>query len=235
MFKLKIFFSFFAVKIIIYILVIIIFSILFGSFFEFLAKSILVGFNKEILNFTANLVTVLAFFVGYKICNRLLEKRETKELDFNMESLKLALFGIIFGSFLVSLSIFWIYIFGGIKFSLNQDFYVLIPLSFAITTSITEEIIFRGVIFRLMLQRMGIISAITISSLIFSLLHAFGSGLYAAIAIFIQTTFVLTVPYLLTKNLWFSIGIHFWWNFFQSGIFSYPIGDQNLSKGLFLI
>ena len=72
MFKLKIFFSFFAVKIIIYILVIIIFSILFGSFFEFLAKSILVGFNKEILNFTANLVTVLAFFVGYKICNRLL-------------------------------------------------------------------------------------------------------------------------------------------------------------------
>ena len=86
-----------------------------------------------------------------------------------------------------------------------------------------------------MLQRMGIISAITISSLIFSLLHAFGSGLYAAIAIFIQTTFVLTVPYLLTKNLWFSIGIHFGWNFFQSGIFSYLIGDQNLSKGLFLI
>jgi hypothetical protein len=41
---------------------------------------------------------------------------------------------------------------------------------------------------------------------------------------------LLGIPYIITRNLWFSIGLHFSWNFFQGTIFGFNVsGIENYS------
>ena len=94
-------------------------------------------------------------------------------------------------------------------------------LAIAATSSYTEEVLFRGVIFRIVEEGLGTWSALVISVVLFGLSHLANPNatLYGAAAIGIEGGVLLGVAYLLTRRLWLPIGIHFGWNFMQAGVF----------------
>jgi len=88
-----------------------------------------------------------------------------------------------------------------------------------------EEVVFRGIFFRIVEQGMGSWMALAMSAIFFGLAHLGnpGSSLFAALAIALEAGILLGVAYMLTRNLWLVTGIHWAWNFAQGPIFGLPV------------
>ena len=91
----------------------------------------------------------------------------------------------------------------------------------AVASSYIEEVIFRGVIFRITEEALGTWLALGITVALFGLVHLGNpnASLYGAAAIGIEAGVLLGAAYVLTRRLWLVIGIHFGWNFIQGGVF----------------
>ena len=112
-----------------------------------------------------------------------------------------------------------------------------------------EEILFRGLMFRFLEEFFGSAIALLLSALAFGLVHWSNPNgtLFAGLAIALEAGILLGGAYMLTRNLWFAIGIHWGWNVVQgyvwdvsvSGIAvdglveAQPVGDVLISGGAF--
>lgn len=105
---------------------------------------------------------------------------------------------------------------------------VAIPLVAAIGTAFIEEIVFRGIVFRIVEGALGTWIALVLSSAIFGLLHLVNphATLQGAVAIVFEAGVMLAAAYVLTRRLWLPIGIHAGWNFTQGGIFGVSVSGQ---------
>jgi membrane protease YdiL (CAAX protease family) len=101
---------------------------------------------------------------------------------------------------------------------------VLLALLMAIGSGAIEEIVFRGVLFRLVEEWGGTWFAVVLSSLLFGGGHLVNphATMLGALAIVFEGGIFLAGAYVLTRRLWLPIGIHAGWNFAQSGIFGVP-------------
>ena len=101
---------------------------------------------------------------------------------------------------------------------------VLLALLMAIGSGAIEEIVFRGVLFRLVEEWGGTWFAVVLSSLLFGAGHLVNPHATAlgAMAVVFEGGVFLAGAYVLTRRLWLPIGIHAGWNFAQSGIFGVP-------------
>jgi membrane protease YdiL (CAAX protease family) len=106
-------------------------------------------------------------------------------------------------------------------------------LAASIMASVGEELLFRGVMFRIFEQATGTLTALLVSALFFGMAHLASPNVtvLTAFAIAIEAGLLLGLAYVVTRNLWFPIGIHFAWNFTQSGIFGITNGGAS-SYGL---
>lgn len=88
--------------------------------------------------------------------------------------------------------------------------------------AVLEEVVMRGVVFRILEQWLGSWIALVISAAVFGLLHLLNPGvtLLNASAVMMEAGIMLAAAYMLTRRLWFCIGSHFAWNFMQGGVFS---------------
>lgn len=104
----------------------------------------------------------------------------------------------------------------------------------SVTAAIVEEIIFRGILFRLVESAFGSVIAIVVSGAIFGGLHVLSPHptLAGLAAIALEAGILLACAYVLTRRLWFAMGIHGAWNLMQGGIFGAPVSGTP-SKGLF--
>lgn len=91
----------------------------------------------------------------------------------------------------------------------------------AVASAVGEEIVFRGVLFRIVEQSAGSIAAIVVSAALFGLLHAgnHGATLVSTIAIALEAGVLLGLAFAATRSLWLPIGVHFAWNFTEAGVF----------------
>jgi uncharacterized protein len=98
---------------------------------------------------------------------------------------------------------------------------------------VLEEVVMRGVLFRIVEQYLGSWIALAISAAIFGALHLLNPGatLLNAAAISVEGGVLFAAAYMLARHLWLSIGIHIAWNFSQGGIFSVAVSGGE-SKGL---
>jgi len=104
----------------------------------------------------------------------------------------------------------------------------------AFTSAIFEETLLRGIIFRVLEEKLGSYIALIISAALFGLLHLANpnSSLIAGIGLAIQAGLLLAAAYIYSRNLWFPIAIHFAWNFTQSAIFGASVSGIAISKTL---
>jgi membrane protease YdiL (CAAX protease family) len=100
-----------------------------------------------------------------------------------------------------------------------------------IVVAFIEEISIRGYVLKNLLQGINKWIALALSSLVFALLHLDNTDItiIAFSNIFIAGI-LLGINYVYTKNLWFSIFLHFSWNFFQGPIFGYKVSGMYMGK-----
>ena len=187
-------------------------------------------------NLMSGVLTAVLSIGTYVLLFRLYEKRKITELS-GKGLLRHLLLGSLLGAVLQSLTILVIYVNGGFSILwVNPIIYLLPPLTMAFTSAIFEEILVRGIIFRIMEEKLGSYIALIISSLIFGALHLGNpnSSVATALGLAIQAGLLLGAAYICTRSLWFPIAIHFAWNFTQSGIYGARVSGNAIHKTLFI-
>lgn len=120
--------------------------------------------------------------------------------------------------------------------------YVLLALLLAsfISTSVTmliliggaiqEEVVFRALVFRRLERSFGSWIALGISAVLFGLIHLANpnGSLEGALAIAAAGGILITSIYILTRSLWWAIGVHLGWNYFEGPVFGTQVSGHNL-------
>ena len=87
-----------------------------------------------------------------------------------------------------------------------------------------EEIAFRGYGFQRLVEAVGPLAAVAISAGLFGVAHLRNpSATPLSTANTALAGVLFSVAYLRTRALWFPIGLHWAWNFFQGPVFSLPV------------
>jgi len=107
-------------------------------------------------------------------------------------------------------------------------------VGFMAAAAVTEELLFRGVLLRIVEKRAGTWIALTLTGVLFGLMHLSNpdATLWGAAAIAIEAGGMLGAAYVATRSLWLPIGLHFGWNFAESGIFSTEVSGNDTKQGL---
>ena len=89
----------------------------------------------------------------------------------------------------------------------------------------TEELLFRGILFRWIEEFAGSWIALTLTSLLFGLAHIFNPGAtwFSSFAIAVEAGLLLGGAYMLTRSLWMPVGLHAAWNFAEGPVFGVPV------------
>lgn len=98
-------------------------------------------------------------------------------------------------------------------------------VAMAIFPGISEEILFRGVLFRWLEEFGGSWLALLLTSAFFGAAHLMNPGAspIAAVGIAFEAGVMLGAAYMLTRGLWAPIGLHAAWNFTQGEIYDIPV------------
>ena len=90
---------------------------------------------------------------------------------------------------------------------------------------ISEEIVFRGVLFRIVEEGLGSWIALLCSALLFGLVHLGNPNAtaWSAIAIAIEAGVLLGAAYMATRSLWLCMGLHAAWNIMEGPVFGTPV------------
>jgi len=87
--------------------------------------------------------------------------------------------------------------------------------------AITEEVLTRGILFRLLEQGLGTWAALVLSAVLFGLGHRGNPGatLVSSLAIALEAGVLLAAAYVATRSLWLPIGLHAAWDFFEGPVY----------------
>jgi membrane protease YdiL (CAAX protease family) len=98
----------------------------------------------------------------------------------------------------------------------------------AIFPAITEELFFRGILFRWIEEFGGSWVALLLTSAFFGAAHLYNphSSTVAAVGIAVEAGVMLGAAYMLTRSLWLAMGIHAAWNFAQGEIYDIPVSGH---------
>jgi hypothetical protein len=183
--------------------------------------------------FGAAIVAVLCLAV-YVAASKWIERRSPTEL-LNTRALQEGLAGLALGFVLFSIvmGILWalgVYRFGGKGEAdrLAQGFVL------AVLAGILEEILFRGLLFRLSAKILGTWGALLATAVLFGAAHAAnpGAGIRSSLAIALEAGILLGAAYAATTRLWLPIGLHIGWNFTEGSIFGLSISGTTAKGGV---
>lgn len=177
--------------------------------------------DKNFRNLIKGIIASAAVIFAYIYFFKKYEKRTIIEFS-NKGIAKYIITGVIIGVLLQCLTILIIIINGSFEIvSVNPISDMIIPFTVAFSVAIFEEILIRGIIFRIMEEKLGSYISLLITAIIFGALHLANpnSTLLSGLCVGIEAGFLMGAAYIYARNLWFPIAIHFAWNFMQSGIF----------------
>lgn len=94
---------------------------------------------------------------------------------------------------------------------------LLLLIILFVFVAFAEEMLLRGYVLKNLMLSMNKFTALLVSALVFSVMHALNPNFswITLISLFLAGI-GLGATYIYTKNLWFPIAYHFSWNFFQS-------------------
>lgn len=95
---------------------------------------------------------------------------------------------------------------------------------------IFEEVFFRGIMFRLLEQLLGTWAALLLTAAQFGWVHHRnpGANWVSTVGIALEAGVLLAAAFVVTKNLWAPIGMHWAWNLFEGPVFGTPVSGMNL-------
>jgi len=180
----------------------------------------LTSLDKDYRNLLKGLFVSISCIFSYILFFKKYDKRVVTEFATN-RLVKNLFIGFAVGFILQSLTILVIYLNGSYSVvKINPISFILIPFALMFTVAIIEEVLVRGIIFRIMEEKLGSYISLTFSSVLFGVLHLANPNVTLISAICITTAgFLMGATFIYSRNLWMPIALHFAWNFTQSGIF----------------
>lgn len=187
--------------------------------------------KKDYKNVLKGILVSAAVISSYIIFFKRYEKRPV--VEFTMKTLPQNFIGgIVIGFVLQTVIVLVMYINHSYTIiSINPITVVLIPLITMITVAVIEEVLVRGLIFRMLEKNFGTYLSLGFSSLLFGILHLINPHIsFLSFLCITAAGFMLGSAFIYRRNLWFPIAIHFAWNFTQSGIFgAVTSGNEKVS------
>jgi membrane protease YdiL (CAAX protease family) len=151
-----------------------------------------------------------------------LEDRQATELS-PTRALHELLAGALLGAALISIVMLALWLLGVARFSWNGQVLSVATagIAMALSTAMIEELLMRGVVFRIIEQWLGTGVALVVSAVLFGGLHAFNPGatFFNCAAIALEGGVLLAAAYMYTRRLWLPIGLHMGWNFFEGNFY----------------
>ena len=207
-----------------------------------IAVSVVVQALMRLLGFRANsplglvgaLLLTLTLVATYRLGVRWLEGRPVVELDPHAATGALAR-GSALGALLsaaVMLALSW---WGVASITPDGGFTALAyPFAAALVAAVGEELVMRGVLFRIVERSLGSWIALALSAALFGALHGFNAGATAvsSVAIALEAGVLLAAAYMCARSLWLPIGLHLGWNFTEGGIFGASVSGGH-EHGMF--
>lgn len=184
-------------------------------------------------NLASTALSVLPFLLAYWLLAKVIERRPLSELAWR-KSPQL-LWGLLAALLLFTLVTAELWAANAYSISGWGDapLWTLFLLT-AVVPGITEEIISRGILFRLTEEGLGTWIALLVSALFFGFAHIANPGAtaWSSIAISIEAGLLFGLLYHVTRSLWWCIGLHSGWNFVQGAVFGIPVSGIRVD-GLF--
>jgi membrane protease YdiL (CAAX protease family) len=186
-----------------------------------------------IANFLIELVPAV---LAYLVLVRMIEKRDVAEFSPSTMLLRTAT-GVAGGSILFSAVVGVLWIAGSYHVTGFNAHPAWVPelLVAGVTAGIAEEIMLRGVLFRIAEEGLGTWWALAISAAVFGALHLnnHGATVWSSAAIAIEAGLLLAMIYHVTRSLWTCAGLHAAWNIMQGAVYGIPVSGTH-ADGFFV-
>lgn len=213
---------------------------------------------SQFVDTSGNVLTTLATAVGavssMYLAARSLDVRPWSNygLIFNQQAARECLWGVALAAlamgiiFLVEYAAGWVTVtgWGWQHHRPDESFIIWLGgyLFFMIIVSFWEELVFRGYQivnlsegfnFPGFTPRQAVMAAVLLSSIVFGVMHALNpnAGILSTLNITLAGA-MLAFPFVITGRLALSIGLHIGWNFFQGGIFGFPVSGVRARNSL---
>jgi hypothetical protein len=183
---------------------------------------------RDAARLLAALILSVVMIAAYRFLVRVLEQRTADELR-NSAALRALAPGVWVGAGLFALVYAILWALGAVTFRGYGGFAgVGNAVATAIASAVGEEIVFRGVVYRRLEERLGTTIALVVAAAAFGLVHAGnpGANWASTLAIALESGVLLGLAYAATRSLWLPIGLHFGWNFTEGGIFGAAVSGR---------
>ena len=182
--------------------------------------------------FTLRLVVPLVIAVHFAYIGfvRLVERRPASELS-GKGAVRETGAGVAVGAGLQAACVGAVATLGYFQVTGSNPVSAVVPtFAVAVASGYVEEVVFRGVLFRIVEESLGTWIALALTSLLFGFAHMSNPNatVFSSFAIAMEAGVLLGAAYVLTRRLWLAVGIHFAWNFTQGGIFGVRISGLTM-------
>ena len=186
---------------------------------------LLIGF----LSFITSVPAVIVF-------RKLVDRKTVKSLGFGWNGNSQHAWTGFFVALLILSSGTLILLLAGNLHFIAFDFYwkdIMLYVLVMLLVAIAEELVIRGYILNNLLESFPKWIALFISATLFALFHLLNPDFnwLSMLGIFIGGL-LLGVNYIYTRNLWYSIFLHFAWNFLQGPILGYKVSGMETDSAL---
>jgi uncharacterized protein len=117
----------------------------------------------------------------------------------------------------------------------NEDLKAVpFALAAVIIAAVFEELLFRGVLFRIVEEGLGSWITLALTAGLFGAAHGLNRGatLLSDVAIALEAGVLLGAAYMYSRRLWLPIGLHTGWNFTEGGIFGASVSGGKAGGAL---
>ena len=184
--------------------------------------------NLEMLSLVGILVTVVISIVLAVVFRLFIDRKPLISLGFDrLDEHRLEpLAGLLLSVVLMGLGALILHFAGllrwvDMRFD-GADFFIQLVLMLLVAVS--EEMVFRGYLLNNLMESFNKQAALAASAGLFTLAHIFNPEITPiGIANIFLGGALLGINFLYTRSLWFSIGLHFGWNFIQGYVLGFPV------------
>ena len=181
------------------------------------------GFSREM---RFDLMSIPLLLLAYRFIIRHLGERPRDDYR-DPNALRHLGIGLGAGFVIFSAAVAIAALFGVYRITGEGDLTGLVPalIGPALFAAISEELMFRGILFRWIEDFGGSWLALLVTSALFGCAHLLNphASPIAAAGIAFEAGVMLGAAYMLTRSLWMPMGLHAAWNFAQGEIFDIPV------------
>jgi uncharacterized protein len=183
-------------------------------------------------------LTVIGMFLVVWIFRKGIDKKSIKSLGFSFQNgPRSLLYGLLLAIAIIGGGTLVLYATGHIRLQHAGTGTASLGVSFLlfILVALNEEIVVRGYVLNTLMGAMNKYLALVISAVLFAAAHSLNPNVsFLGLANIFLAGILLGASYIYTRNLWFPISLHLFWNFIQGPVLGYEVSGS-ASEGVFKV